>query len=76
VVEGQRLMQTSSDIFLGWTRVTGPDNVTRDFYVRQLRDWKGSWDPQTMGTEAMSFYGTMCGQTLARAHARSTSLLS
>jgi hypothetical protein len=40
VVAGQHLMQAESDIFLGWTRAPGPDGVTRDFYVRQLRDWK------------------------------------
>jgi uncharacterized protein (DUF2252 family) len=71
VVEGQRLMQTASDIFLGWERTTGPDGVSRDFYVRQLRDWKGSWALETMQVEAMSLYGQMCGWTLARAHARS-----
>src|SRR5262245_29769536 len=46
VVEGQRLMQASSDIFLGWERFTNPDGTTRDFYLRQLRDWKGSWAPE------------------------------
>ena len=46
VVEGQRLMQTASDIFLGWERMTGLDGVRRDFYVRQLRDWKGAWVPR------------------------------
>ena len=71
VVEGQRLMQAASDIFLGWNRVTGIDGVTRDFYLRQLRDWKGSWAPEAMVPEVMSLYGGMCGWTLARAHARS-----
>jgi uncharacterized protein (DUF2252 family) len=71
VVEGQRLMQTVSDIFLGWERMTGLDDVRRDFYVRQLRDWKGAWDPETMVPRAMSFYGGMCAWTLAHAHARS-----
>jgi hypothetical protein len=42
VVAGQHLMQAESDIFLGWTRVPGPDKVDRDFYVRQLKDWKFS----------------------------------
>ena len=46
VVEGQRLMQAASDIFLGWKRVAGFDGVVRDYYVRQLRDWKGSWAPR------------------------------
>jgi uncharacterized protein (DUF2252 family) len=71
VVEGQRLMQAASDIFLGWNRVSGIDGVTRDFYLRQLRDWKGSWAPEAMVPEVMSLYGAMCGWTLARAHARS-----
>ncbi len=71
VVEGQRLMQAASDIFLGWNRVTGLDGVERDFYLRQLRDWKGSWAPEAMVPQVMALYGGMCGWTLARAHARS-----
>jgi len=71
VVAGQHLMQASSDIFLGWERVTGLDGVERDFYVRQLRDWKGSADPDQMVPKAMAVYGRLCGWTLARAHARS-----
>ncbi|HWS57718.1 MAG TPA: DUF2252 domain-containing protein [Actinotalea sp.] len=71
VVEGQRLMQATSDIFLGWTRVRGLDDQPRDFYFRQLRDWKGSWDPATMSPTMMSLYGSRCAWTLARAHARS-----
>jgi uncharacterized protein (DUF2252 family) len=71
VVEGQRLMQASSDIFLGWHRVTGIDGQQRDFYLRQLRDWKGSWDPATMSAGVMQVYGHFCGAILARAHARS-----
>jgi uncharacterized protein (DUF2252 family) len=71
VVEGQRLMQAASDIFLGWDRLEGIDGVTRDYYVRQLRDWKGSWAPETMSPEVMSLFGQMCGWTLSRAHARS-----
>jgi len=71
VVEGQRLMQASSDIFLGWDRATGIDGVARDFYVRQLRDWKGSLPPEGMNPVAMSFYGRVCARALARAHARS-----
>jgi uncharacterized protein (DUF2252 family) len=71
VVEGQRLMQASSDIFLGWNRLAGFDGVVRDFYIRQLRDWKGSWAPEAMVPQVMSVYGQMCGWTLARAHARS-----
>jgi uncharacterized protein (DUF2252 family) len=71
VVEGQRLMQAASDIFLGWNRLAGIDGVSRDFYLRQLRDWKGSWAPEAMVPQVMSLYGQMCGWTLARAHARS-----
>ncbi|MCL2769695.1 MAG: DUF2252 domain-containing protein [Solirubrobacterales bacterium] len=71
VVEGQRLMQSSSDIMLGWLRATGIDGERRDFYVRQLWDWKSSADIETMAPAGMSLYGRMCGGTLARAHARS-----
>jgi uncharacterized protein (DUF2252 family) len=71
VVVGQRLMQAVSDIFLGWVRVQGFDGETRDFYVRQLRDWKGSAEIETMLPEGMQAYGEVCGWTLARAHARS-----
>jgi len=71
VVVGQRLMQAVSDIFLGWVRVTGFDGLTRDFYLRQLRDWKGSAEVETMVPEGMTRYGELCGWTLARAHARS-----
>jgi uncharacterized protein (DUF2252 family) len=71
VVEGQRVMQAASDIFLGWVHVTGIDGKPRDFYIRQLWDWKSSADIDTMEPEMMSVYGRMCGWTLARAHARS-----
>jgi uncharacterized protein (DUF2252 family) len=71
VVAGQHLMQASSDIFLGWDQVDGLDGVKRDFYVRQLRDWKGSVDTDVMIPPGMSIYGRLCGWTLARAHARS-----
>jgi uncharacterized protein (DUF2252 family) len=71
VVAGQHLMQAQSDIFLGWTRVTGPDGVDRDFYVRQLRDWKFSVPTELMRPEGMTVYARLCGWTLARAHARS-----
>ena len=64
-------MQAASDIFLGWDRLEGIDGVTRDYYIRQLRDWKGSWAPEDMSPEVMSLFGQMCGWTLARAHARS-----
>ena len=72
VVAGQRLMQASSDIFLGWQRVeAGLDGQRRDFYVRQLRDWKFSLDIETMIPRGLRLYGELCGWTLARAHARS-----
>jgi uncharacterized protein (DUF2252 family) len=71
VVAGQRLMQAASDICLGWDRVTGIDGQARDFYVRQLRDGKGSVDITKMVPEALKAYGEICGWTLARAHARS-----
>ncbi len=72
VVAGQRLMQASSDIFLGWQRTeTGPDGQPRDFYVRQLRDWKFSADIETMAPDDLLMYGALCGWTLSRAHARS-----
>ncbi|MFD3454069.1 DUF2252 domain-containing protein [Streptomyces sp. NPDC058691] len=71
VVAGQRLMQATSDIFLGWERVHGVDGRRRDFYVRQLRDWKGIVEAETMSPEVMAVFGRVCGATLARAHARS-----
>ncbi len=71
VVVGQRLMQAVSDIFLGWVRVKGIDGQQRDFYLRQLRDWKGSAEIGTMTPSTLSTYGELCGWTLARAHARS-----
>lgn len=71
VVNGQRLMQATSDIFLGWERSAGEDGVPRDFYLRQLRDWKGSFDAEQMLPSGMKVYAQLCGWTLARAHARS-----
>ena len=72
VVTGQRLMQATSDIFLGWLHVdSGLDEKPRDFYGRQLKDWKGSAEIEQMVPKAMATYGTLCGWTLARAHARS-----
>jgi hypothetical protein len=68
VVQGQRLMQAASDIYLGWTK--GLD-VRRHFYWRQLRDMKGSALPEAMPPVALTFYAGICGWTLARAHARS-----
>ena len=72
VVTGQRLMQAASDIFLGWLHVdSGLDEQARDFYCRQLKDWKGSAEIELMTTDSMAAYGNLCGWTLARAHARS-----
>jgi len=68
VVAGQRLMQASSDIFLGWQHT---DGQARDFYVRQLRDWKFSIDIESLTPAGLRLYGAACGWTLARAHARS-----
>jgi uncharacterized protein (DUF2252 family) len=72
VVAGQRLMQATSDVFLGWQRTeVGLDGQSRDFYVRQLRDWKYSIPIESLAPPGMQLYGEMCGWTLARAHARS-----
>jgi uncharacterized protein (DUF2252 family) len=71
VVSGQRLMQATTDIFLGWQHVTGVDGVERDFYIRQLRDWKGSADLERILPPGLELYARLCGWTLARAHARS-----
>jgi uncharacterized protein (DUF2252 family) len=71
VVIGQHLIQTTSDIFLGWTHVLGLDGNERDFYVRQLRDWKGIAQPETMGPDLFRLFAQLCGASLARAHARS-----
>ncbi|MDH6549886.1 uncharacterized protein (DUF2252 family) [Streptomyces sp. SAI-133] len=71
VVSGQRLMQATSDIFLGWERVEGLDGRRRDFYVRQLRDWKWVAVAEDMVPRGMRTFGALCGVTLARAHARS-----
>jgi uncharacterized protein (DUF2252 family) len=72
VVEGQRLMQAASDIFLGWIRTKeGLDGRPRDFYVRQLWDWKTSADLDTILPRGLEVYAEACGWTLARAHARS-----
>ena len=72
VVAGQRLMQATSDVFLGWQRTeAGLDGQSRDFYVRQLRDWKYSIPIESLAPRGMKMYGELCGWTLARAHARS-----
>ena len=72
VVEGQLLMQAASDIFLGWIRTKGgPDGVDRDYYVRQLWDWKTSVDVETITAPGLAGYAQTCAWALARAHARS-----
>ncbi len=68
VVQGQRMMQAASDIYLGWTK--GLD-VRRHFYWRQLRDMKGSVEVEALAPVGLTFYARTCGWTLARAHARS-----
>jgi uncharacterized protein (DUF2252 family) len=71
VVEGQRLMQASGDIFLGWCPAIGLDGRHRDFYVRQLWDWKRSAEVERLTPRGLELYARLCGWTLARAHARS-----
>ncbi|MFU8841498.1 MAG: DUF2252 family protein, partial [Nitriliruptoraceae bacterium] len=70
VVEGQRTMQAASDLFLGWTSAVGPDGVSRDYYVRQFRDMKGSVDVEALDASALVAYAGLCGRLLANAHAR------
>src|SRR5918994_5236404 len=71
VVQGQRVMQVDTDIFLGWLRATWADDTPRDYYVRQLWDWKLGAEVELMSPARLTVYGTLCGWTLARAHARS-----
>jgi hypothetical protein len=73
VVAGQQLMQATSDLFLGWQHTAAGllDNKPRDFYIRQLRDWKFSADIDLMLPDDLRKYGALCGWSLARAHARS-----
>ena len=70
VVEGQRRMQAAGDVLLGWDRITAPDGVTRDVVIRQLWDRLGSIDVETMTPGSMRRHADLCGQALARAHAR------
>ncbi len=70
VVHGQRLMQASGDVLLGWVGGTGIDGEERDFYVRQLWDWKGSAQVESMDARGLTAYAEICGMTLAHAHAR------
>jgi len=76
-VEGQRMMQAASDVLLGWERIIAIDGQEKDFYIRQLWDAKGSAEVETMNTlRHLATYGTICGWTLARAHARSGDLIA
>jgi uncharacterized protein (DUF2252 family) len=70
VVQGERLMQASSDILLGWLHCVGPDGHEGDYYVRQLRDWKQSARLESMDARLLADYGRSCAHVLARAHAR------
>jgi hypothetical protein len=69
VVVGQRLMQAASDIFLGWLRVKGIDGRTRDYYIRQLHDWKGGAEVENLLVPGATLYTRLCAVTLARARA-------
>jgi uncharacterized protein (DUF2252 family) len=71
VVEGQQLIQSTSDILLGWLTAAGPDDRERDFYVRQLWDQKGAAVIETMSATDLRLYARLCAAILARAHARS-----
>lgn len=75
VVEGQRLMQAYGDILLGW-KTTDVSGYPRDYYVRQFRDWKGSFEPSTLSVDQLGIYANACSWTLARAHARSGNRVS
>jgi uncharacterized protein (DUF2252 family) len=70
VVQGQRSMQAASDLLLGWVRARGADGERRDYYVRQLWDWKGSARVESMDPRGLTAYAEICGLTLAHAHAR------
>ena len=70
MVAGQHLMQASSDIFLGWLRARSTGGQYKDYYLRQLRDWKLSAVIEDMIPPGMELYARWCGWTLARAHAR------
>jgi len=71
VIAGQRIMQAASDVLLGWNHAVGLDGLPRDFYVRQLKDWKVSAVVEVMAPPGLGVYGRLCAWTLARAHARS-----
>ncbi len=71
VVEGQRMVQATPDTFLGWQQQADGDGISRDFYVRQLHDQKGSVEIDNLDPVLMDAYARVCGWALARAHARS-----
>lgn len=71
VIAGQRIMQAATDVLIGWQNTTGVDGVDRQFYVRQLKDWKGAANIEKMLPHGLELYGSLCGRVLARAHARS-----
>ncbi|AZG47399.1 DUF2252 domain-containing protein [Gordonia insulae] len=73
VVEGQRLLQAASDLFLGWTSGFDENGEKRDFYVRQLRDGKGSVVVEALNPAELTLYARLCGRALAQAHARTAS---
>ena len=70
VVAGQRLMQTTSGVLLGWTHARDEHGRRRDYYVRQLWNWKMSVDLDHVSADELEIYGQLCAWTLARAHAR------
>jgi uncharacterized protein (DUF2252 family) len=70
VVTGQRIMQATGDLLLGWKRARVNDTV-RDYYVRQLRDWKGQFEIENLTPGSLEVYGRYCAWILARSHARS-----
>jgi uncharacterized protein (DUF2252 family) len=70
VVAGQRMLQAASDIFLGWQRVRDADGQTRDYYLRQLHDWKGGVEVDDLRVPGATAYARLCGASLAIAHAR------
>ena len=70
VVQGQRLVQSTSDILLGWTKATAPDGTARDYYVRQLWNGKGSIDLERIGAGSLESVARLCAHALAHAHAR------
>jgi uncharacterized protein (DUF2252 family) len=71
VVRGERMIQAAADVFLGWTKGIAIDGKrSRDYYVRQMRDMKGSMDVPRMDPEQLGYYGRLCGWALARGHAR------